>query len=93
MRSRYSAYVLGLIDYLRHSWDPATCPPQLGPEPGLRWLGLRVLAHVQIDPDHAEVEFIARYRQGGGAAGRLHERSRFRRTAAGWLYVCGMLLD
>ena len=42
-----------------------------------------------LDADHAEVEFVARYRvQGRG--GRLHERSRFRRDAQGrWLYVDG----
>lgn len=42
-----------------------------------------------IDADGAEVEFIARYRVGGGSALRLHERSRFVREADHWLYVDG----
>lgn len=29
MRSRYSAYVLGLIDYLLATWHPATAPGEL----------------------------------------------------------------
>lgn len=89
MRARYSAFVLGRTDYLRRSWDEATCPEDLSPDPQLRWLGLRVLEHVQIDAEHAEVEFVARFKLGGGAATRLHERSRFRRTERGWVYVDG----
>ena len=33
MRSRYSAYVLGHTDYLRATWDPATCPADLDADP------------------------------------------------------------
>ena len=89
MRSRYTAYVLGDQAYLRATWHPDTCPPDVVPEPGTRWLGLEVRKHQPIDADHAEVEFVARYRvQGRG--GRLHERSRFVRDAQGrWLYVDG----
>ncbi|MGZ5776660.1 YchJ family protein [Ramlibacter sp.] len=89
MRSRYTAYVLGDEAYLRATWLPDTCPPDLQLDPATRWLGLEVRAHRQIDADHAEVEFVARYRvQGRGA--RLHERSRFVRDAQGrWLYVDG----
>ena len=43
MRSRYSAYALGLDDYLLATWHPRTRPAQLQPQPaGLRWLGLQV---------------------------------------------------
>ncbi|WP_427914553.1 YchJ family protein [Ramlibacter sp. MMS24-I3-19] len=89
MRSRYTAYVLGDVAYLRASWDPATCPADVMPDAATKWLGLEVRDHRLIDADHAEVEFVARYRiQGRG--GRLHERSRFRRDAQGrWLYVDG----
>ncbi|GAC1532841.1 MAG: YchJ family protein [Ramlibacter sp.] len=89
MRSRYTAYVLGEQAYLRATWDPATCPADVAPEPGTRWLGLEVRAHLPIDANHAVVEFVACYRlQGRGA--RLHERSRFARDAQGrWLYVDG----
>lgn len=91
MRSRYTAYVLGDEAYLRATWDPATCPADVAPDPATRWLGLEVRAAKAVDADHAEVEFVARYRiQGRG--GRLHERSRFTRDAQGrWVYVDGTL--
>jgi SEC-C motif-containing protein len=92
MRSRYSAYVLGLADYLRDTWHPDTRPAAIDPDPpGLRWLGLDVRRHVPIDADHAMVEFIARSRLGGKAS-RLHETSRFVREADRWVYVDGDLM-
>ena len=37
MRSRYSAFALGLLDYLRDTWHPSTCPAAIEPLPaGLR---------------------------------------------------------
>ena len=46
--------------------------------------------HHVIDDDHAEVEFVARYRIAGRAV-RLHERSRFVREQGRWYYVDGDL--
>jgi len=91
MRSRYSAYVLGLRDYLLASWHPDTRPDTLDLDdtPGLRWLGLDVKRHVDNGDDTALVEFVARYRIGGAAAKRLHEVSRFTRSEGRWLYVDG----
>lgn len=93
MRSRYSAYVLGLGEYLRDSWHTSTRPPDFNPDeaPDARttWLGLNVKRHLQIGPDTAQVEFIARYRTGGGSAVRLHERSRFLREDGRWFYLDG----
>lgn len=90
MRSRYTAYVLGDAAYLRATWDPATCPADVMPDPATRWLGLEVRGHRTVGADQAEVEFVARYRM-QGRGGRLHERSRFRRDAHGrWLYVDGV---
>jgi SEC-C motif-containing protein len=89
MRSRYSAYVLELADYLRDTWHPSTRlaePLRFGE--GVRWLGLEVRRHVQADADHATVEFVARSKQGGRAA-RLHETSRFVRENGRWLYLDG----
>jgi len=94
MRSRYSAYVLGLRDYLLDTWHPDTRPASLAPdEPGLRWLGLEVRRHVAQDEHHAMVEFVARCKLGGRAQ-RLHECSRFERDAQGhWLYLDGQFRD
>ena len=91
MRSRYSAFVLELGDYLLATWAEATRPGRIDFEPGLRWLGLQVRAHRAIDADHAEVAFVARSKL-GGRAHRLHETSRFTRDAAGrWVYVDGVM--
>lgn len=90
MRSRYSAFVLGRLDYLRATWHPDTCPADPGPVPGTKWLGLEVRDHQVLDATHAEVEFVARYRVAGRAV-RLHERSRFVNEQGRWLYVDGDL--
>jgi SEC-C motif-containing protein len=91
MRSRYSAFVLGLPDYLRATWHPSTRPSTLVLEAGTHWLGLAVRAHSQTDEAHGEVEFVARSRVAGKGQ-RLHERSRFVREDGRWLYVDGDLL-
>ena len=94
MRSRYSAYALGLADYLLATWHATTRPATLGFDdvPALRWLGLDVRRHA-ADGDTAVVEFIARHRQGGGRAGRLHETSRFVREQNQWFYLDGQVTD
>jgi len=89
MRSRYSAYVLWLPDYLLATWHSSTRPAALDPPPaGLRWLGLEVRRHGAEDADHAFVEFVARSKQ-AGRADRLHELSRFVREQGRWFYVDG----
>ena len=89
MRSRYSAFVLGLQPYLLDTWHPDTRPEAIEPDtPGLRWLGLEVREHLVLDADHAEVEFVARHKLAGRAY-RLHERSRFTRAGGVWFYVDG----
>lgn len=94
MRSRYAAYVRGLTAYLLDSWHPRTRPASLvADEPALRWLGLRILGCEAQDEDHAVVEFVARYRLGGGSAQRLHERSRFVRERGRWYYLDGEFRD
>jgi SEC-C motif domain protein len=91
MRSRYSAYVLSLHDYLLATWHPLTRPATLEADPpALKWLGLEVRRHAQEDDDHAVVEFVARSKLGGRAQ-RLHETSRFVREGERWYYVDGML--
>ena len=89
MRSRYSAYVLGLPDYLLATWHPSSRPPALGADPpGLKWLGLDVRRHEQTDDAHAVVEFVARNKLAGRAQ-RLHETSRFVREDGRWFYIDG----
>ncbi|KZC40905.1 hypothetical protein RHOFW104R3_10620, partial [Rhodanobacter denitrificans] len=73
MRSRYSAYVLRREDYLLASWHADTRPASLrlaAQQPPPTWLGLEVRRQQVVDDDHAVVEFVARYRLGGGRAQR-----------------------
>jgi len=89
MRSRYSAFVIGDLDYLLETWHPRTRPARLDPDPpDLRWLGLQVRGHSQPDDRNATVEFVVRYRHGGRAT-RMHEISRFERLDGRWTYVDG----
>ena len=91
MRSRYSAFVLGLGDYLLASWHASTRPASLEPnEPGLKWLGLEVRSHARQDNTHATVAFVARSKL-GGRAHRLQETSRFVCEGGAWYYVDGDL--
>ncbi|MDO4795487.1 MAG: YchJ family metal-binding protein [Brachymonas sp.] len=86
MRSRYSAYVLGDVAYLRRSWHPSTCPPGLSLDDNVQWLGLKIERYLPISDSQAEVVFVARYRNQGHAL-RLHEHSRFVREQGRWLYL------
>jgi SEC-C motif-containing protein len=91
MRSRYSAYVVGLIDYLLATWHPSTSPGELELWP-VKWLGLEV-RHSEIEGDAGVVEFVARHRDGSGRAQRLHETSRFVRQDGRWYYIDGQIAD
>ena len=87
MRSRYSAYVLKLDDYLLATWHATTRPTDLD-DASTKWLGLDVKRHQQTGPDTAIVEFVARFRA-DGRGHRLHETSRFVREDGRWYYVDG----
>jgi SEC-C motif-containing protein len=91
MRSRYSAYVLCLIDYLLATWHPSTAPGDLELQP-LKWLGLEV-CRAEQSGDAGVVEFVARCRDGGGRAQRLHETSRFVRQSERWYYIDGQMIE
>jgi SEC-C motif-containing protein len=91
MRSRYSAYVMGLVDYLLATWHPSTAPGDLELQP-LKWLGLEV-CHAEQSGDAGVVEFVARCRDGGGRAQRLHETSRFVRQSERWYYIDGQMIE
>jgi SEC-C motif domain protein len=56
-----------------------------------KWLGLSIKGAQEISPNTAEVEFIARYKVGGGKAERLHEISQFERLDNRWYYKTGQI--
>ncbi|MDR2871677.1 MAG: SEC-C domain-containing protein [Xanthomonadaceae bacterium] len=91
MRARYSAYVMGDTGYLLASWHPGTRPArsELEEPPGapVAWLGLTVECHRATSETAAEVEFLVRYRRGGGRAVRMREHSRFIRENGIWFYL------
>ncbi|HEX2531546.1 MAG TPA: YchJ family metal-binding protein [Burkholderiaceae bacterium] len=91
MRSRYSAYALGLMDYVYRTWHPSTrpAPGELDTDGAVKWLGLDVKRVHAQSTDEATVEFVARYRENGGRARRLHEISRFVRENGQWFYMDG----
>mgnify|MGYP003411450678 CR=1 FL=1 len=94
MRSRYTAYTLDREDYLLATWHRSTRPILLGlaNRPHNQWLELTVKRHEQSTPDHATVEFVARYKANGRAY-LLHEISRFVREEGCWFYIDGDILQ
>ncbi len=91
MRSRYSAFATGDVDYLRRTWHRSTRPAELTWEAGLRWYRLDVLATSRggLLDTTGTVEFRAFYRV-DGAAGVQHETSRFVREDGAWVYLDGV---
>ena len=96
MRSRYTAYVRGLIPYVGDTTAPET-RAEFDPESATnwatqsQWLGLRIVRTERggaLD-EVGMVEFVATYRN----AGRLvehRERAEFRKASDGqWLFVRG----
>ena len=94
MRSRFSAFALGLAPYLLTSWHPSTRPASLEPELDTSWRRLQIVDVAAGGPDDAEgvVEFRASYRSPEGS-GLLHERSRFTRFEGRWVYLDGEILS
>ena len=94
MRSRFSAYALGLTPYILASWHPSTRPATLDLDTGTTWRRLQIVDTVAGGPADREgiVEFRASFRDAGGA-GLLQERSRFIRESNDWFYVDGDVLS
>jgi SEC-C motif-containing protein len=95
MRSRYTAYVRGAIDYLIDSHDASTRGEvdRAGIARWSRqteWLGLAIVETVRggEGDDDGIVEFVARGRSQGQPF-EHRERSQFRRRDGRWYYVDG----
>jgi len=93
MRSRYTAYVLGDIEYLMKSHHSATCPLKEKEEilkwtKSVKWLRLEVLNIVKggVSDTEGMVEFKA-YFEENGVAEVIHENSRFNRENKHWVYL------
>ncbi len=95
MRSRFSAYVIGDIDYLLRTTLPAKRSERLregyeATHSSISWLGLEILdTWLGGESDKVgKVEFRAVYEQGGRRSVH-HEVSRFRKVKGEWFYVDG----
>lgn len=95
MRSRYAAYVVGDIDYLFRTYDPASVAASSRAAAAewagsAHWKRLDVVARQMggANDETGTVEFIAWYEQSGRLMAH-HERSRFRRVEGAWVYTDG----
>lgn len=87
MRSRYSAFVLKLEDYLQATWHSTTCPSELALSESPQWTSLQILSSGQ-GAHEGNVHFRAIYRVGEGW-GFLEEKSDFVREDGRWYYLSG----
>lgn len=88
MRSRYSAFVLGLAPYLLATWHESTRPGELELDPQMRWTGLEIIATRSggAAASRGVVEFAAHYLDGKKKA-QQHEVSTFVRQDGAWYYL------
>ena len=96
MRSRYSAYVTGAVDYLVQTTHPSSRTPTLLSDmkhtaQTYTWLGLSVERIQQGGPGDTvgKVAFSAHYRSKDGRVGVHHELSRFKKHKGEWYYLDG----
>lgn len=97
MRSRYTAFALGAVDYIINT----TAEENRNPEDAeiiaeqvqaTTWVGLRILDSVagKASDNTGIVEFRARF-EAEDQNGELHERSNFRKENNHWYYVDGQI--
>lgn len=89
MRSRFSAFALGLDDYLFRTWHPRTRPP-LPYCDDTQWLALDIIDAPEFTDQRGIVEFHATWRTPNGSTGVMREQSLFERRAGRWVYVCAL---
>ena len=96
MRSRYSAYALGRIDFIEHSMSgPALSQfnrqEAIDWSNSVKWLGLRIINAPTASSKSGLVEYTAFYSQ-NKIPHTLHEISEFRKENGEWKYVTGKII-
>jgi len=95
MRSRYTAYVMADMDYIRKTMRAGallTFNPKRAKKwaQQSQWLGLKVINAAQTLVDKGLVEFVASYKLKGQER-QLHEISEFHFIDGRWYYVGGQV--
>ncbi len=92
MRSRFSAFAVGDVDYLLATWHPSTRPAEFGLDSDVRWTRLDILGRDRggMLDNEGTVEFVAHFRSPAGP-GSQHENSSFIRESGPWSYVAGVV--
>lgn len=91
MRSRYSAFVLKLGDYVLATWDKSSRPKNANLDTSpTEWQSLEIIdcKKGQANDNKGVVEFKAHYRLDGKDF-TLHEVSRFIKQQGQWFYLDG----
>ncbi|MGJ3509575.1 YchJ family protein [Enemella sp. A6] len=91
MRSRYSAFALGLEQYLLDTWHPSTRPDRIDLDTNTVWTGLTI-EHTEAGKawdTEGIVQFSATWCSPADE-GVLRERSRFTMVDQRWYYVGGL---
>lgn len=94
MRSRFTAYTRGDVDYLLVSWHPRTRPARLKLVDQPVWERLEILSTQAgaVGDSNGQVEFAAHYRS-AERVGCLREISRFTAVQGRWFYLDGIQPD
>lgn len=93
MRSRYSAFVLDIPQYLLETWHSTTRPETIENDPAIKWFSLRLLSSEERNVFGEQyVTFEARFRENGKAY-KFKERSRFIEEAGRLVYIDGEFLS
>lgn len=94
MRSRYSAFSLGLKDYLLSSWHEETRPETLVLSSEQQWFYLKVIeSSVENSSGDQYVLFETRYRENNQVY-KVSEKSRFINDSSGFLkYIDGEFIE
>ena len=92
MRSRFSAFATGDVDYLLQTWAATTRPTSLELDDDRRWYRLDILSTREGGPvDRAGVVEFEAFHRGPAGPGSQHETSRFVREGGRWLYLDGVV--
>ena len=89
MRSRYTAFSMDKVDYLKATWHPETLPEDLGEDEPSNWIGLEIIDWGMDDEEQdGEVEFKAKLIFDNKLE-LLHEVSQFDKIDGKWVYHSG----